>query len=158
MTLPAILSFEEVLANGIEFEDDVCFSGPYGQEVYDKPMEEGGQPITGILYELYENGNPIYYSYYKDGISEGEYVTFYENGQIESYQVMHQGCVHGTSTSWFENGEIKSIAEAKYGFKLTYKEWDMYGNLLSEKLGPDDFEKTMIEKYDSWAAESRKQK
>ncbi|MGN7939522.1 hypothetical protein [Metabacillus sp. 22489] len=70
--------------------------------------------------------------------------------------MMHQGCVHGTSTSWFENGKIKSIAEAKYGFKITYKEWDMNGHLLSEKLGPDDFEKTMIEKYDSWAAESRK--
>lgn len=35
----------EILKEGIEFSGDVCFSGEYGQQVYDKEMEDGGHPI-----------------------------------------------------------------------------------------------------------------
>ncbi|WP_340398980.1 hypothetical protein [Paenibacillus sp. FSL H8-0079] len=48
-----LLSIEEVLLEGIEFEGEVCFSGKYGQEVFDKPIEDGGHPISGLLYERY---------------------------------------------------------------------------------------------------------
>ena len=44
------LSVEEVLKEGIEFAGDVCYSGEYGQQVYSEPMEDGGEPITGLLY------------------------------------------------------------------------------------------------------------
>lgn len=37
-----ILRMEDVLLTGIEFTDDVCFSGNSGQEVFDKPIEDGG--------------------------------------------------------------------------------------------------------------------
>ncbi|MDQ0497026.1 toxin-antitoxin system YwqK family antitoxin [Paenibacillus brasilensis] len=154
MELLNILSMEEVLQEGIEFTDDVCFSGKNGQEVFDKPIEDGGNPISGLVFERYKNGNLAYYSYYENGIAEGEYVKFYENGKLESFQNMNKGVLLGRSTSWFENGAIKSIAECKYGFKLTYKEWDINGELITEKLEPSEFEKSMINKYDTWAKEN----
>ncbi|MCM3700718.1 hypothetical protein [Paenibacillus macerans] len=53
----SFLTEEEVLLNGIEFTGDVCFSGEFGDQVFDKPMEEGGKPITGLVFEKYNNGN-----------------------------------------------------------------------------------------------------
>lgn len=73
-----ILSEDKVFENGIEFAGDVCFSGIYGQQVYTRPMEEGGEPLAGLLYERYKNGHIVYYSYYKNGAKNGEFVRFYE--------------------------------------------------------------------------------
>ncbi|GAS83207.1 toxin-antitoxin system YwqK family antitoxin [Paenibacillus amylolyticus] len=148
-----LLSIEEVLLEGIEFEGEVCFSGKYGQEVFDKPIEDGGHPISGLLYERYKNGNMAYYSYYKNGLSEGNYVEFYEDGKAVSFQQMIKGVVHGKSNCWYKDGNIKSVAEYKYGFKLIYKEWDANGLLLTEKTEPSDFEKEMIDKYDAWVGQ-----
>ncbi|OPH46751.1 hypothetical protein BC351_14560 [Paenibacillus ferrarius] len=146
----SILTIDEVFLTGIEFTDDVCFSGESGQEVYDKPIEEGGKPITGLVYERYRNGNLAYYSYYKNGIAEGDYVNFFENGKVESFREMCRGVLFGQSLSWFDNGILKSMASYKYGFKIIYREWNIGGELVNEMLEPNDFEKSMIEKYDKW--------
>lgn len=146
-----ILSKEEVFLKGIEFADDICFSGKYGKEVFDKPMEDGGKSITGLLYERYKNGSLAYYSYYKNGVPAGDYVKFYENGKVKSFQRMVKSVISGKSTSWFENGNVKSIAEYKYGYTISYKEWNINGEIITEKLEPDEFEKSMIDKYNAWA-------
>lgn len=143
-----ILPIETVLQEGIEFTGDVCFSGEWGQYVCNAPIEDGGKPITGIVYEKFKNGNLQYYSFYKDGIMNGDSVHFYESGSIKSYSNMFKGTIHGKTVCWHENGNIKSIAESKYSFDLTYKEWDENGKLIKEKNKPSDFEKGMIEKYD----------
>ncbi|MEO2211603.1 hypothetical protein ABGV40_12235 [Paenibacillus amylolyticus] len=146
-----ILRMEDVLLTGIEFNDDVCFSGNSGQEVFDKPIEDGGKPISGLLYERYDNGNLAYYSYYKNGLADGDYVNYYESGRISSFQKMSKGVITGEFISWFENGNHKSIANYKYGFAITYREWDIEGVLINEKLEASEFEKKMIEKYDARA-------
>ncbi|MFF0829888.1 toxin-antitoxin system YwqK family antitoxin [Brevibacillus sp. NPDC003359] len=151
-----LLSLEKVLLEGIEFADEVCFSGKSGQEVFDKPIEDGGKPVSGLLYERYKNGNLVYYSYYKNGVAEGDYVKFYENGKVESFQRMNKGVILGKSTSWYENGVVKSIAECKYGFRITYREWNIDGELITEKIEPSEFEKEMIDKYDKWAEQDGK--
>ncbi|MFC9712513.1 hypothetical protein ACFTRD_30785, partial [Paenibacillus sp. NPDC056933] len=48
-----ILRMEDVLLTGIEFTDDVCFSGNSGQEVFDYPGQfieyrEGKLPNTDL--------------------------------------------------------------------------------------------------------------
>lgn len=151
-----VISKEVVLLEGIEFDGEVCYSGKNGQEVFDKPLEDGGKPVSGLLYERFKNGNLAYYSYYKNGVADGDYVKFYENGEVESYEQMNKGVILGRSTSWYENGAVKSIAECKYGFKLTYREWNINGDLIAEKIEPSEFEKEMIEKYDKWAEQDGK--
>lgn len=146
-----LISKEEILLLGTEFAGEVCYSGKNGQEVFDKPLEEGGRPFSGLLYERNKNGNLVYYSYYRNGVAEGDFVKFYENGRVESYQRMSKGVILGKSTSWYEDGALKSIGEYKYGFKITYREWNIDRKIITEKIEPSEFEKKMIDKYDKWA-------
>ena len=88
---------DEILKEGIEFSGDVCFSGEYGQQVYDKEMEDGGHPITGLVYEKDEIGNILYYAFYDDGVQNGDYVSFYESGEIKEMHVMRNGAKWGES-------------------------------------------------------------
>ncbi|PKQ89417.1 hypothetical protein CXK86_20435 [Paenibacillus sp. BGI2013] len=123
-----ILSKEEVLLNGLEFTGDVCFDGEYGDQVFDRSIEVGGNPITGLVYEKYSNGNLALYCYCLDGVPDGDYVTYYEDGKIEGFKRMHKGKIAGKSISWFMNGEIRSTSESLYGFKITYKNGMKQGN------------------------------
>ncbi|RRJ61883.1 hypothetical protein EHV15_01985 [Paenibacillus oralis] len=148
-----ILTKEEVLLKGIEFIDDVCFSGDYEDQVFDRPMEDGGKPITGLVYEKYNNGNLAHYCYYVNGIPEGDYATFYESGKLEGFKRMSKGAIIGKSFSWFEDGSIRVIAESLYGFKITYKEWNEKGELIKEKVEPTQFEKDTIKKWSEQDAE-----
>ncbi|MCR8844068.1 hypothetical protein NQ117_10260 [Paenibacillus sp. SC116] len=146
-----ILPVEFVLSNGIEFTGDVCYSGVYGQEVFNKPLDEGGIPISGILYERYKNGSLAYYAYYKNGMSDGDNVNYYESGKVTSFQQMSNGVISGKKITWFENGNIKSKEEYKYGFCVTYRQWSEAGELVTEKTEPSEFDKKMIEKYNKRA-------
>lgn len=143
-----ILSQDEVLRRGIEFIEDVCYSGEYGQQVYNLPMEEGGNPITGLVYEKYSNGKINYYSYYENGIPNGEYVDFYESGQPKRHCIMNKGQILGENIVWYENGTIKLQEECKYGIVIFSKEFDEEGRVVSEKTEPNSFEKGLLEKYE----------
>lgn len=151
---PKILTIDEVVAEGTEFTDDVCYSGISGQELYDKPLEEGGKPISGLVYEKNRDGNIAYYAHYINGIEEGEYVEFFDNGLPALYRQVIKGTTHGMYVSWHKNRQVKILAEYKYGFKKSYKEWDEYGNIITEQLEPGTFEKEMIEKYDNWSKQN----
>ncbi|MBU3157933.1 hypothetical protein LL037_14755 [Clostridium estertheticum] len=129
-----ILDKEYVLNNGINLK---ALWGEYcSDRILDKPEEEGGKPFTGLAYELYNNGQLIYYCFYKDGFECGEYVEFHENGNIESKQYMKYGQIRGKEELWFEDGKLKSISEYEFGICLTLKEWDYDGKLVKEKLSP----------------------
>lgn len=141
------LSQEKVFEVGIEFSGDVCYSGQYGQQVYTKEMEDGGEPVEGILYEKYPNGKLNYYSYYKNGIPNGERVYFYESGKIKSHCVMDAGTIDGEHIVWFENGEVRKKEFCKYGMILWMREFDETGNLIREKLDLTEDEKIRYEKW-----------
>ncbi|MEH7110365.1 toxin-antitoxin system YwqK family antitoxin [Bacillus sp. JJ1764] len=143
-----IMTKEEVVNLGIEFTDDICYSGQYGDQVFDKPMEEGGAAITGILYEKNPNDTLAYYSFYENGIPHGVTVEFYQNGKVREHKYMEKGTITGRSISWFDSGKIKSVIDYKYGFRLHSREWDENGNLIKVKQEPTAFEKEMITKYD----------
>lgn len=144
-----ILSENEVLEKGIEFDGDiVCFSGIHGVQVYNSPMEEGGEPVNGLIYERYKNGHIAYYCYYENGIKNGECVRFYECGKIKEYCIMESGTICGEKIEWFESGGIKSIENCKYGIVISYEKWDESGNLVDKKAGPTDSDKKTLEKFE----------
>lgn len=142
-----ILSQDEVFKNGVEFTGDVCYSGEYGQQVFNLPMEEGGESITGLVYEKYSNGNINYYCYYESGIQNGEAVVFYESGKIKGYCIMQRGQILGENIIWYENENIKLVEDCKYGIVVSYKKFDKKGNLIDEKIEPNSFEKELLAKY-----------
>lgn len=143
-----ILLKDEILLEGIEFTGDVCYSGEYGQQVFNLPMEEGGQPITGLIYEKYSNENINYYCFYKNGIPDGEYVTFYESGKIKSYCIMEQGSILGEHIVLYENGRAKLQEQCKYGIVISSKEFNEEGVIVKEKKEPNSFEIGLLEKYE----------
>ncbi|GMQ59692.1 hypothetical protein AN1V17_40920 [Vallitalea sediminicola] len=144
----SILSQDEVLKKGIEFTGDVCYSGEYGQQVYNLPIEEGGKPITGYVYEKYNNGNINYYCYYENGIKDGECIDFYETGKLKRHCMMEKGQILGKNYIWYENGNIKTKEFCKYGIVMSYKKFDEDGNIIDSKKEPNHVEKSLLEKYE----------
>lgn len=129
-----VLNKEYVTANGIDFNSlsyEYC-----SDRMLDKDEEDGGQPFSGLAYELTEDGVLIYYGYYKDGFEEGEKVFFYPNGNIESIAYMKRGRSFGEHIEYFEDGKIKSVVNSEYGVVLTKKEWDENATLIYEKKEP----------------------
>lgn len=140
------LSLSEVISIGTEFSGDVCFSGLYGQQVYTNELENGGMPLEGILYERYPSGSLNYYTFYTNGIPNGQRVIFYESGQIKSCCTMDRGTIDGEHIEWYENGNIKVKEFCKYGCVLKRKEFDENGNLIKEKKGLSEDEIGIYEK------------
>ena len=140
------LSMDEVISAGTEFTGDVCYSGEYGQQVYTKDIEDGGRPIEGILYERYPNGLLNYYSFYSDGVPNGQSVSFFESGKVKSHCIMDTGTIDGEYIEWYENGNIKLKKDCKYGLVLKMQEFDEAGNLVKEKKKLNDGEKRIFEK------------
>ena len=138
------LSLEEVVNNGIEFAGSVCYSGEFGQQVFTKEMEEGGIPIEGILYERYANGKLNYYSFYSNGIPNGQEVTFYENGKIKSSCIMDNGTIDGEYIEFYENGKVRKKEFCKYGLILKMHEFDEKGNIIKEKKNLDKDEERIL--------------
>ncbi|MDE6797582.1 MAG: hypothetical protein K2J36_06185, partial [Ruminococcus sp.] len=72
-------------------------------------MDEGGKPVTALIYELFLDGTLANYSYYKDGYEYGSAVEFYKNGRVESYKLFTDGEFY--LYEWYENGNIKEFFE-----------------------------------------------
>ena len=141
-----VLSVEDVIKMGIEFAGDVCFSGEYGELVCTNEIEDGGHPVNGIVFEKYQNGNLVYYCYYKDGIKNGPRVEFYESSNVKSYCIMDEGTVDGEYTEWFENGNIRLKENCKYGLVKNMIKFDIHGNVIEEKSQLTEDEKQLYEK------------
>lgn len=134
--LSNVLKKEYVMENGVDFDEELWFAPPYGDYVIDS--EDSGKPFTGLAYELYDNDNLAYYSYYQDGVKEGQSVRFYKNARIKSISNMNKGTSHGNQLSYYENGQIEFKGERFAGLAIQYKKWDEDGNLIEEKTGPDE--------------------
>ena len=80
----------------------------------------------------------MYYCYYKNGFSDGDFIEFYNDGKVKSMQYMQRGRTFGIEKNWYNNGILKSESRYEYGVCLTLKEWDEKGNLIKEKLEPTE--------------------
>lgn len=134
-----ILSEQYVVEHGTDFEEKLWFTS-YSDEVLDNPEDEGGSPFNGLAYELYENGDLAYYSYYKDGFLEGDFVRFHHNGNVKSLDYMIKGQTRGLRVMWYDSGEKKYDGEYNFGICLRYTEWDMQGNVTRQKAFPTEGE------------------
>ena len=138
------LSFDEIVKIGREFNDELCWSGEYGQQVYVGEMEDGGVPFEGILYE-YKNGKICYYSDHVNGMDSGEFVRFYDSGKLQSYAIMAFGASDGGFVEWYENGKTKKEGFSRYGIRLIELEYDEDGNLINERKVTDENRKRYYE-------------
>lgn len=153
-----VLTKEEVMEIGHCFDGDIVFyGGEYGQQVCRISEEGVEEPVTGVIFELYKSQKLNYYCYYDCGISNGQYVCFYENGNIKNISYMHKGTMHGKSLQYYEDGKKKSESSYKYGFCESFIEWDDKGILVKEQTEPTEFDKKMIEKYENYEEQKRKE-
>jgi antitoxin component YwqK of YwqJK toxin-antitoxin module len=108
-------------------------------------------PYSGIIYSLYENGQPVFESAIKDGKSHGLYVEWYKNGQKKQelnnkdgkqdglWVMWHKngqkaakinykdGKPDGLAVGWHENGQKASEANFKDGKEISSKLWNSKG-------------------------------
>lgn len=126
-----LLSYEYVIENGTYFDGDIiCWSGKYGDQVYNNPMKKNGTPFNGLLYEQYENGQIAYYSFYENGIGQGISIQFYLSGAIKSYCIKNRGVIVGKYYEWYENGDIKKETDHyKNDHHYKFTEYDENGNV-----------------------------
>lgn len=122
-----ILSPNYVLEHGREYDDDIDWDG-YGYRICDLSGEEE-VPITGMLYELYDNGNPMYYVFYEKGLRNGAKIEFYLSGELQSYHVYEKGILVGKSYKWYENGMIKEYVDRIHNKRI---EADEQGNITKQ--------------------------
>ncbi|MGG0277491.1 toxin-antitoxin system YwqK family antitoxin [Bacillus rhizoplanae] len=141
-----ILNKEYVIEHGTDFDEDLWFTS-YSDEVLDNPEDENGKPFTGLVYELYDNGNLIYYTNYVKGFIEGELIEFYKNGNLKSVKNLIHGQSNSTERIWYESGELKFEGEYKFGIALHYMEWDEKGRILKQKLSPTETDLKLIESF-----------
>ncbi len=139
-----ILTIDEVLSKGREFNDELCWSGEYGQQICVGETEDGGFPFEGILYE-YKNGKIFFYGDFKDGYRDGDYIEFYESGALKRYAIKAGNAVDGASIEWYENGKVKKEDYSRYGYRLIIREFDELGNLINEKKVTDEERKRYYE-------------
>ena len=94
-----ILSWDEVIENGREWDDSIDYDG-YGYRICD--LSDGKEvPYTGLLYELYQDGDLSWYGYYQDGLEIKEDVKFWGKGEVWVY--------HGPGIyyEWRPDGNIR---------------------------------------------------
>ncbi|MBT2572949.1 toxin-antitoxin system YwqK family antitoxin [Bacillus sp. ISL-51] len=123
-------SMRDIKENGVDFED-LWFSSE-SDEILDNPEDEGGKPFSGLAYELYPNGNIIYFTEYKDGLAHGLTREFFENGNKKNEKNYRYGQLKGINVTWFEDGSKKSEQHYEHSILISEKQWDKEGNVIQE--------------------------
>jgi antitoxin component YwqK of YwqJK toxin-antitoxin module len=102
-----VLSKDYVIEHGREWTEDIWYDS-YGYRICDLSGEEE-VPITGLLYELFDDGSLSWYGYYEDGLKTGVDVDFYQSGEIRRYRRQQSQNENGVYYKWYEDGMIKWI-------------------------------------------------
>lgn len=144
----SVLSPEYVLANGVPY-DDLCgefywnSKGKYCyDQQFDKPMDEGGKPFTGIAYELDDDGALIGYREFDDGWETGgTNVAFYPSSRLRSYTDHSETGQY--TIAWHENGVVSYLCIHHRKTRPEYfiaKKYDENGKILEQRIyGEYDF-------------------
>ncbi len=66
-----------------------------------------GQPVTGIVYDVFDNGNMKYESHYKDGLMEGDFIRFFSNGNKYIQATFHTGDTVGVFKTRYKDEIIR---------------------------------------------------
>lgn len=135
-----ILPNEYVLEHGVDentLYDEYYYdeNGMYHyQRMFDKPMDEGGKPYTGIAWCSYGDCARMSYSVYRDGYPCGEEVIFYDSGALKSYWTDDENYGY----EWYENGALKSERYLLFTDIQTndrmIREYDKSGKLMFQRF------------------------
>lgn len=113
---PQILSLEYVMKHGLLFDEESFSFESYWEkdinhyeQLFDKPMDMGGKPFNGLVYELFPDGKLSGYTFYKNGYHYGDDVGLYETGELGRFS-------RHTETEnyiylWYPNGSLKFVKE-----------------------------------------------
>ena len=75
------------------------------------------EPVTGIVYTLFPNGNISYEKHYKNGFPIRHEKGWWPNGKLESIIYYSNGKLGyrlpRKEKEWYENGQIKLIGNYK---------------------------------------------
>ena len=139
---PQTLDKEYIIEHGVLFNEDIFSFESYWEneknhyeQLFDKPMNMGGKPFNGLIYELYPNGELAGYTFYKNGYHYGDDVEFYESGQIRHYSRLTDS--ENYICSWYQNGSVKKIKENhRRDVPHFYRtvEFDEKGNLQKQDI------------------------
>ncbi|MCR4644066.1 MAG: hypothetical protein K5695_01475 [Oscillospiraceae bacterium] len=109
-----ILSLDYVIEHGREWTEDIWYDSD-GYRICDLSGEDE-VPITGLLYELFDDGSLSWYGYYEDGLKTGVDVDFYPSGEIRRYRRFASKKEKGLYYKWYEDGMIKWIRADREGY------------------------------------------
>ncbi|EMR06901.1 hypothetical protein C772_01037 [Bhargavaea cecembensis DSE10] len=140
-----LLTKEELIEKGYDYDD--LEMEPPSDQLFVRTGEEGDDlvPVNGLVYELSEqDGSVLYYGEYADGLPHGISVDFHPNGQVKQIHAHFHGPIHGEQHQWDKEGRLVFWGEYEYGHELKYKRWDGSGELVEEKMEPDNSQLTMI--------------
>jgi|GEM_PF-760719 antitoxin component YwqK of YwqJK toxin-antitoxin module len=110
-----VLSLDYVIEHGKEWTENIWYDSD-GYRICDLSGEEE-VPITGLLYELFDDGSLSWYGYYKDGLETGVDVDFYPSGEIRRYRRYASKTEKGLYYKWYEDGMIKWISANREGYQ-----------------------------------------
>ena len=133
-----ILCPQYVLENGTLDEDQFFYEYenedgiPNDGQVYDRPRAEGGKPVNGLMYTLYQSGELESCWCLVDGFNETNNASFYKNGQASE----HYFCDKETNTSyrheWYEDGTLKSSWKENGAQAVENEVFDEQGNIIKK--------------------------
>lgn len=133
-----ILTKEYVIKNGVEYEGNLGYGGPYdlGIVEYNENGEE--KLFTGLVYELYENGNIESYFFVDNGVKQGVNISFYSNGNIKRASNMDKSAAEGYQVEFYENKVKKYESECIAGREMTFIKYDENGAVIEQKKEPSE--------------------
>ena len=90
-----------------------------------------GELFTGIVYDIFSNGNIKEVLKYKNGNLNGLWKEWHKNGNYKYWSNTKDGKINGLSRSWWENGVLFSETTYKNGKKNGYdKTFHSNGELM----------------------------
>ncbi|MFF6014098.1 toxin-antitoxin system YwqK family antitoxin [Lysinibacillus fusiformis] len=129
-----ILSREYVMKNAMIFGENFGYGGDdYDSFIVEYDKDNNEHLFTGIIYDCYENGNLAGYYMVKSGIKDGEMVHFYPNGQVKEIKHLDKNTLEGKQKEFYENGILKLVEYRVLGRLVSFKKYDVQGNILEEK-------------------------
>jgi len=109
-----------------------------GGDAQDHFYSYHGQPFTGILYSMHDDGRRSIEVEYVDGLPSGVWKQWFSSGTLKCVSHCRSGIKHGLHEEWYDGGKLKLRATYEYGIQLELTEWDNAGRKIRAfQLGPD---------------------
>ncbi len=131
--IPIQLTLDEIiLQGGIEGSEE-AYDDEYGFTYsgldcaflyYGGDEFSGGEPFTGLYYELFPSGKLESYAMYQNGMPIEGYFSFYENGKVKRYHYFSKDKLNNYCYYFDEQGNLEQANMWENG-KLVSKKFNV---------------------------------